>query len=211
MGKGAEAGPEAWKDRLGEYDAVVLAAGSGLLRNGMLGETDIAKLPVDLVRGRSVELCPPASSNGRLDATSLSREAVLCGKYAAPTAEAGVTLIGATHEFKEDLAAKEVATELRGRSYQLAPDAWDKGEVARVTSGYRVQSRRGNLGRMPILGILGGDDLHQNVWLFTGLSSRGLLYHGVYGDILSDAILEGNDGGMMRRCPHLNWWREYGV
>ena len=65
---------------------------------------------------------------------------------------------------------------------------------------------RGQHGRVPIIGRSCGD-LHDDAWLFTGLSSRGLIYHGIYGDILSGAVLEGNEESMLKKYPHLGWWK----
>jgi glycine/D-amino acid oxidase-like deaminating enzyme len=48
----------------------------------------------------------------------------------------------------------------------------------------------------------------QNVWIFTGLSSRGLLYHALYGDLLTDAILADSEQVLWTRSPDLKWWQK---
>jgi glycine/D-amino acid oxidase-like deaminating enzyme len=48
----------------------------------------------------------------------------------------------------------------------------------------------------------------QNVWIFTGLSSRGLLYHALYGDLLTDAILTNNEQVLWAKSPDLKWWKK---
>jgi glycine/D-amino acid oxidase-like deaminating enzyme len=176
------------------HDVVVWAGGAGMLQDGTFDQT---KLPVDMVRGQSLELKPSA------DAKDIAREAALCGKYTSPLLDNRM-LVGATHEFAEEaLSQDELYQELKDRSYDLSPNLWDYSTVDRVTCGYRVQSQRGALGRLPIVGHLTG-----NQWVFTGLSSRGLLYHGVYGGKLAEMILSGDQGeSIVTENPHLNWWK----
>ena len=188
-----------WKSRLSEFDTVVFAAGSGLFHDKIL-RNDAHEFPAEMVRGQSIEM-----HTNELEGTR--NEAVLCGKYVAPMVAQDQILIGATHEYKtEALSEDEVWNELKNRSYELAPNLWDHGTVARITSGYRVQSKRGKYGRMPIIGRSSGD-IHDNSWLFTGLSSRGLIYHGVFGDILSSAIIENDELSMLEEYPDLHWWK----
>jgi hypothetical protein len=40
------------------------------------------------------------------------------------------------------------------------------------------------------------------------LSSRGLLYHALYGDILTDALLAGSEAPMLSRGKELTWWKK---
>ena len=190
-----------WKSRLSEFDTVVFAAGSGLFHDGVLCE-DAEDFPAEMVRGQSIEM-----NVNKMDGNK-PNEAVLCGKYVAPMLEKDKILIGATHEYKsEALSETEVWDELKKRSYELSPDLWDQGAVSRITSGYRVQSKRGKHGRMPIIGRSCGD-IHNNSWLFTGLSSRGLIYHGIFGDILSSMIIDNNEEAMLEQHPDLNWWKK---
>jgi len=156
--------------------------------------------PVQLVRGQSLELRAAQSQNS----------ALLCGKYVSPLPDPNLALVGATHEFKEEkLTNDQVFAELKERTVGFASLLWDSPnvEVQRVTSGVRVQSERGKNGRMPIIGRL-PSDIHPNAWVFTGLSSRGLLYHALYGDILTDAILQNSEESMLKRCQDLLWWRK---
>ena len=189
-----------WKQRLQEFDTVVLAAGSGLFHDSLLSKHDF---PVDLIRGQSIEMSVNEDKH-------YVDEALLCGKYISPLVEPNRVLIGATHEWKSiPLNKSEVIHDLKERSYQLAPGVWDHGKIDKITSGYRVQSRRGTFGRSPIIGKLANDAtnrVHSNAWIFTGLSSRGLLHHGLYGDILTDAIL-GRQNETMWNEYNLDWWR----
>jgi glycine/D-amino acid oxidase-like deaminating enzyme len=190
---------EAWKDRLEKYDAVVLAAGAGLFQSGLLSPGDF---PVQLVRGQSLEL------RRRSDA---EQPAILCGKYLSPVPNnSSLTLVGATHEFAATpLTKDEVISEMKRRTADFAPDLWaDDVEVERLTVGTRVQSERSSLGRLPLIGRLPNCDIHSNAWLFTGLSSRGLLYHGLYGDMLTDEIRAGNEDAELSRDSCLTWWKK---
>mmetsp|Transcript_19356 Transcript_19356/g.27218 ORF Transcript_19356/g.27218 Transcript_19356/m.27218 type:complete len:278 (+) Transcript_19356:1-834(+) len=194
-----------WKDILKDFDAVLFAAGSGLFHDQILEEATAQKFPAQLVRGQSIQMSlKPELSNL---SSSYPSEAVLCGKYITPLVEDNRMLIGATHEFKKDrLDHKHVIEELRKRSYNLSPILWDNGEVEEITEGYRVQSNRGKHGRLPIIGQ-SPSNLHNNSWIFTGLSSRGLIYHGIFGDILSEAILSRNEDYIFSKYPNLSWWK----
>jgi glycine/D-amino acid oxidase-like deaminating enzyme len=48
---------------------------------------------------------------------------------------------------------------------------------------------------------------HDRAWIFTGLSSRGLLYHELFGKMLSEMIMgngsPGNDLGDV-----IKWWQK---
>jgi len=173
------------------FDALVLCAGSGLFHDSIVDK----KFPIQLVRGQSVEIS--------LDKLN-HRNAMLSGKYISPLLEPTRVLIGATHEFKEKaLEPDEVVEELRSRSDQFASDIWEDGTIDKITCGFRVQSNRGQFGRIPIVGQI-DSTLHKNTWIYTGLSSRGLLHHGIFGEILASKML-----GLESEHDHpdLGWWR----
>lgn len=179
------------REQLVGFDAVVLCAGSGMFHNSIIQD----KMPIQLVRGQSIEMTLKS-----VDCNS----AMLCGKYISPLLEKDRILIGATHEFKDvALSPVEVESELRDRSEAFASYLWEDGVVDRITSGVRVQSNRGQHGRVPILGRL-DSPIHDNSWIFTGLSSRGLLHHGLYGEILACQIL-----GLESEQHHdgTDWWQ----
>ena len=182
-----------WKQKLASFDTVVFSAGSGLFSNLV----PVEELPVSLVRGQSIVL--------KLDGVSLD-QAILGGKYISPLPEKDRVLIGATQEFDKIPWDKEkVKKELKERSYQFTSTLWDNGSIDRITSGVRVQSDRGKRGRMPIIGKY-ETQAHDNAWIFTGLSSRGLLYHGVFGDLLTDMMLMPTTVGLEE--PELDWWNK---
>ena len=200
-------------DDSSSFDTVVYAAGSGLFEqsSGLVSSDD---LPIQLVRGQSLELnhnAPPLP-------------ALLCGKYVSPLPTAGRVLVGATHEFGGvhnnnnntpwDLCS--VRHELQTRTEAWTPPwLWQNSSLHRVTSGTRVQSARGKCGRLPIMGRWwrrqqrsSSSSSQNNIWILTGLSSRGLLYHGLCGDILTDAILEDDEESMYARFEGWDWWKK---
>lgn len=184
-----------WKERLASFDTVVLCAGSGLFQNSIVKN----ELPMQVVRGQSIEL-----SLGE----RTFENALLCGKYATPLPESNRVLIGATQEFKgEPLDADEVASELKKKTNSFASHLWEDSNVDKITTGFRVQSNRGKNGRMPILGRL-ETPIHDDAWIFTGLSSRGLLYHGIFGDVLSNMILNIDGENEMVDPQDLQWWKK---
>lgn len=198
-----------WKERLGEYDMVVLAAGAGMFqKNGILFHQN--PFPIELVQGQSIELDVPPNDD---DDDSVA-EAVLCGKYITPTLTPDCVLVGATHEYGDTLMSKEdVWQELRSRSNDLSPNLWNRGTVKRITCGTRVQSHRTKHGRLPIVGkvpeVGGGQKIHDNAWIYTGLSSRGLLYHGLFGELLANAMWLNDEESMssIHAKDMINWWK----
>ena len=193
--------PASWKERLAEFDMVILSAGAGLFQDGIY-QQGVEAFPAEIVRGQSVELKVDC------DSSDFVNEAFLCGKYVVPLPGEDRVLVGSTHEYAEEaLEADTVVEFLRNTSTNLSPLAWTHGQVETVTSGMRLQSHRGPNGRLPIIGRPNSHDLHPNMWLFTGLSGRGLIYHGIYGDILTDAIIRGDEEDMARLYPDTMWWK----
>ena len=193
------------------FDATIYCAGAGMFsRNADNGSTLIIgheegqpcnmtrKLPVQLVRGQSLELHAPSQTDESINIP----HALLCGKYVSPLPLQSRILVGATHEYQmKPLSQEEVVAELKERTALFFP--WNASVlVDRVTQGVRVQSARGQTGRRPIVG-----QLSETEWIFTGLSSRGLLYHGIYGKLLADAILADDEQVLMEHCPDIFWWR----
>jgi glycine/D-amino acid oxidase-like deaminating enzyme len=139
-------------------------------------------------------------------------------------------VIGATHEYQSiPLSANEVQEELKSRTYQMAKQLWDIGSIDKITCGVRVQSSRGKYGCMPIVGRINTTTIssttsssssacsatsattgisHHNTWIFTGLSSRGLIYHGLFGSWLATAILHNDETKIRDKFPEFDWWRE---
>lgn len=196
-----------------ENDTVVYCGGAGMFsserRNGTISlsgdEFGTVLFPAQLVRGQSLEL--------RLE-QPLST-AFVCGKYVSPLlpspqGDPCSVVVGATHEFQaEPLSIDKVVEEMQKRTSDFCGADWIRNaEIKRSTMGYRVQSNRGMYGRRPIVGRLDGTDGKKASWIFSGLGSRGLLYHGLYGDMLSDAILLDNEEVLTEFCPDFLWWKK---
>lgn len=133
-----------FNQQLAQYDAVILSAGAGIIYDQLISKGD--ELPVQLVRGQSIEMIMP-----KVEEYPVSNEAFLCGKYISPLPQSNTQqnrfVIGATHEFKADeLSPFEVMDELKSRTYPLARRLWDHGDVDRLTTGVRMQSNRGSFG-----------------------------------------------------------------
>jgi glycine/D-amino acid oxidase-like deaminating enzyme len=219
-----------WKTRLQDFDAVVLAAGSGLFSGSNSSSSSLLSsddFPLQLVRGQSVEIRVPDDLTN--DNHGPPSQALLCGKYVSPLpGDPNLYLVGATHEFREQaLSPTQVAEELQDLTEAFSSQLWKNATVERWTIGYRVQSERNQYGRRPMIGRLPTSTandtdtdtasdkplpknpmIHPNTWFFTGLSSRGLLFHALYGDILTDALLAGSGAPMLSRDKDLTWWRK---
>ena len=198
----------------------VYCAGAALWQDGLL--EDAASLPAQLVRGQSLEMTlPDTDDTGPI-------VPVLFGKYVSPIPDSNNkrVLLGATYEYKEELFTPQgVVDYLRDQSMEAVPYLWrhvdsdeandetsdsnmslseaSVGTIDRITSGMRVQTNRTRLGRQPLVG-----KLNDSSWIFTGLSSRGLLHHSVYGDILAEYMLRDDEEAMMQAYPHMRWWKK---
>jgi len=219
----ATSSPDFWQQQLHKFDTIVYAAGSGMfleenLETGVVSTTPSSsmfslQLPISLVRGQSIELDLLSSSVEHVQNQCVNTPAILCGKYLSPLPQNGRVLLGATHEHKlMPLSQELVKIEIQKRTAQFLPmELWDRGHIHQFTSGWRVQSNRGAHGRLPIIGKLSPVEHavpgHDDAWIFTGLSSRGLLYHGLFGKILSHAILSGSEENMKSHFPEVCWWR----
>jgi len=180
-------------------DAIVYAGGGDMFLENILSRH---AFPIELVRGQSIILDESLSSLPH-------RDALLCGKYLSPTAIPGRIVIGATHEYKEvPLSRDEVVAELQSRSAAFLPkDLFDNNSTAAatlvdVTSGWRVQSQRGARGRVPMVGTLHDE---QKEWIFTGLSSRGLLHHAICAEFLATALCDKDESILAKH--QLLWWK----
>jgi glycine/D-amino acid oxidase-like deaminating enzyme len=202
-----------------DHDVVILAAGAGIMHDKMLPDGDDDNvLPIQLVRGQAIVMDLPRENDA-----ALCNEALLCGKYVSPLPSnksendentesiARQFVIGATHEFQSiKLDQSQVIEELRKRTYSFVPLLWDRGVVKRITAGVRMQSNRGKYGRMPIIGRLESSRENDqfDTWIFAGLSSRGLIYHGMFGRWLADAVLRNDETLLRQHFEEFDWWKQ---
>jgi hypothetical protein len=195
------------------------------------GTNSKVQLPVQLVRGQSMEVqlerpLQHALLCGKY-VSPLPQHNNHDNKHCA--------LIGATHEFsKVPLTFDEVKQDLQSRTSDFVPFQYNNNHdenttittsnhvirIDRITCGYRVQSTRGVYGRRPIIGQLYSktatslslDSSNKNHistgWVFTGLSSRGLLYHALYGQMLAHAIIQNDESILLKYCSDILWWKK---
>lgn len=98
--------------------------------------------------------------------------------YIALTEDPHICQIGSTYEHTKDPNPTKVA-ELVDKVSLFYPEAKNL-EVLKVRSGVRIAPREGHL---PVL-----EQVSKNTWVFTGLGSRGLLYHALFGQELVRAL-----------------------
>lgn len=125
---------------------------------------DFADLPLSRVRGQLLAL-----SGAPLPSCPTSSQI-----YAIPFK--GELILGATYERGEKLDAKQ---ELLPKLETLLPD-FQLEKVLQVKEGYRASLP----GRMPLVKAI-----NDKTWIFTGLGSKGLLYHAYFAKQLADSIL----------------------
>jgi glycine/D-amino acid oxidase-like deaminating enzyme len=77
---------------------------------------------------------------------------------------------------------------LEDRLVKLYPHLQETYQAYRVSSGIRLVTERTNLGRLPIVG-----KLSDRVWVLTGLGSRGLVYHALMAQYLTNAIINNDE------------------
>jgi glycine/D-amino acid oxidase-like deaminating enzyme len=99
--------------------------------------------------------------------------------YIALTEDPHICQIGSTYEHTEEPDPKKV-TELVEKVSLFYPEAKNL-EVLKVRSGVRIAPRDGHL---PIIA-----QVSKNTWIFTGLGSRGLLYHALFGRELIHSLI----------------------
>lgn len=151
---------------LKDFDQVVIAAGFGCLNF-----PECQKLPLSITKGQAL-LCKwkkplPCSVSGK--------------GHISLTNEQGLCLIGSTYErgyiSKEADLSKAIVLKEQVGVFCPSAREW---EVVKCLSGLRI-ARKG--GYLPLL-----ERLNQKTWVFTGLGSRGLIYHALYGKQLASQI-----------------------
>lgn len=105
--------------------------------------------------------------------------AFLGSGHISPTEDPDYCLVGSTYEHTEE-PSLEKAMGLLEKVSAFYPDA-KNFEVVEVRSGIRSAPK---IGVMPILKKWGA-----KTWVFTGLGSRGLLYHALYAKELVEQLL----------------------
>ncbi|NDD58549.1 MAG: FAD-binding oxidoreductase [Chlamydiae bacterium] len=160
-----------------QYDAIIIAAGEGVFH---FQETK--SFPLGQVRGQSLKcLWPP-------DVSPLERSLVGKG-YAAVYSDKNKVCFGATFERGVETKDPDFATAmalLAPKMNALLPSIPLVPIEARA--GIRV-STRGHY--LPLVG-----KVKEKLFLFSGLGSRGLLYHAFFGKMLANLVVHGDDSAI---------------
>ncbi|MCB1066891.1 MAG: FAD-dependent oxidoreductase [Simkania sp.] len=152
------------------FDQIVIAAGSGIRKM-----KECESLNVKLNKGQLLVCTKPSYFNPGFS---------LVGKgYLALSEDENRCYLGSTyeHEFITEQPCIGHATEMIfSRIGQFLP-SYGAFEVTECLSGMRVVNRKTY---HPIVG-----KLREGVWVLTAMGSRGLLYHGLMGKMLAQAIV----------------------
>mmetsp|Transcript_22562 Transcript_22562/g.50807 ORF Transcript_22562/g.50807 Transcript_22562/m.50807 type:complete len:277 (-) Transcript_22562:82-912(-) len=176
-------------------DAVVVCLGYG---SSLIPE--LRSLAIKCVAGQSIDFV--RRSDGPVNDLSCS---LLAGKYIAPLRDGGRLRLhcGATQEHGniEDLvrreadmerAKQELMPELTALYPELSTDSW---VPTNPRYGIRALANRENEGRLPLCGLLTpSTSSNSDVWVFTGLGSRGLIHHALLGELMAKAVIYQDPG-----------------
>ncbi|CAJ2637523.1 unnamed protein product [Trifolium pratense] len=178
----------------GEYDAVIICLGAKV---NMLPEIS-GRLPLRTCRGVIVHLEPP-------DDTRCYPEdgpSILSDAWIAVESSRSLN-VGSTWEWKSINSSPNVSIEEASKAlHELLPKASTIYPGIRdwvftgARAGLRAMPPLTPLGSLPLLGCINdfiGRNRSCKYWLFGGLGSRGLLYHGWLGNLMAHAVLSCNE------------------
>lgn len=151
-------------DTLDEFDCVVLALGGGFKEQNF-------DLPIQFVKGQALIV----------ESDQTWERSVIGNGHISPTSD-GNYQIGSTyeHHYRGDEPDLEVAKNyLKPRVETFLPPL-DTFRILKCISGIRV-ARKGSY--LPIV-----EQVNDRLFVFTGLGSRGLLYHAFYGLHLANMV-----------------------
>ncbi len=180
-----------------DFDAVIVANGAGI-RNlpGLTG------FPVTPCRGQNVRYAPMN------DKAMQPAFPIISGKYIIPDVfgEGRGLLGGATFEYLDKSKSpvedfirshvtdvRQAAGELDSHLKAMVPSLEYFWKPESAMSGIRALPPRSKLGTVPIAGRLQGVPGGKDVWVLTGLGSRGVLYHAYLGRCVAHAVVAGNE------------------
>nr|GMD19429.1 uncharacterized protein LOC109160310 [Ipomoea batatas] len=182
--------------RFWEYDAVIICLGA---RAAFLPELS-GRLPLRTCRGVIARL--KIDDHVREDYPDHS-PSILADAWLAIQGPRDLH-VGATWEWKSRnysrAVSEEEATKALEELVQKASTVYPgikNWSVRGLSAGLRAMPPLTPQGSLPLLGCvdeLVGCKEAGKLWLFTGLGSRGLLYHGWLGKVIAQAVLSGNEG-----------------
>jgi glycine/D-amino acid oxidase-like deaminating enzyme len=197
-----------------EFDDVCLCCGAAVA-----AIVPYEQIPIQLQGGHVLELKPPES--GGLEVGLLGTT------YVAPLGSARV-MVGPTKEYDATPAdarragivdrtsarvkAAESALRVLGAEAYPPCGSWD---VINIKYGVRANPPRTSTGRLPLAGRIhthrdstaiystAESNSPSAVWFAAGLGARGLVYHGLLGQWLAEAILEDDVERIPIECRHV--------
>ncbi len=161
--------------QLREFDQVVIAAGAGVWQL-----EECQELPLSAIKGQVLECAVPETL------TPFSQSCI-CKGYLAVSDRERICYIGSTYErqdLSEEAHPERVKRELFPKIALFFPEV-DQLEVIGCKAAIRV-GKKGHYA--PVV-----KRVRPGIWVFTGLGSRGLLYHGYCGNFLARAILSNEE------------------
>jgi glycine/D-amino acid oxidase-like deaminating enzyme len=204
------------------HDVTIIAGGFASL---LFLQDLSSELSIGFVKGRNLHYCGEQSSAG----SSVLPHSILSGEYIVSRSTCvndkhpGYEIIvGASHEHMHvptdtnsiekmlfansrltDSTSIESAKELlHGK---LSPLVSFLPKANFVSKGVRLVTKRTNLGRLPIVDRLNHNDSSNNLWILTGLGSRGLVYHALMAKYLKEGIIHNDENlipSVLRLKPH---------
>lgn len=178
------------------YDVVIIAAGIGL--QYLWGNNPRYQFFLKYIKGQTF-MYDQTTDENKIE------NPLLCGEYIIPrkidNENKFKLTCGATREHMkitgeeifEALTEKPIVNdafiEMQNSIFRLSSNVVNK-EVECHASGYRVVTERTIVGKLP---IVGKHPELPNVWAFSGLGSRGILYHTLMAEYLSNAIINNNE------------------
>ena len=103
---------------------------------------------------------------------------LLSNAHITPTEDPELCLIGSTYEHTEKPDPKK-ALELLQKAALFYPPAKDF-KIVEIRSGVRLSPR---VGYKPIV-----EKINPKTWVFTGLGSRGLIYHALFAKMIAISL-----------------------
>ncbi|KAF5182539.1 Fad-dependent oxidoreductase family protein [Thalictrum thalictroides] len=191
----------------GEYDAAIICLGA---KSDMLPDLS-GRLPLRPCRGVVAHL---QLSEDIRDEYGTQSPSILSDAWLAAQGTRNMVM-GSTWEWRSrDYSSNVSAEEASKALEELLPKAagvfpsiknW---KFTRARAGLRAMPPLTPLGSIPLLGSV-DDAVNGNhickYWVFTGLGSRGLLYHGWLGKLMAEAVISCNEDVLP---PELTSWRK---
>lgn len=156
-------------EELKDFDAIVAATGAGSKHI-----CELSHLKINTVKGQLLELEWPANMPPL--PFSLNSQAYLLSHFEHPSCYAGSTFERNALSIEPDIeiAKQEIFPKLAAMIPQL-----QYAKVIGCQSAFRVSTPT----RLPI-----AEKIKERLWIFTGMGSKGLLYHALYAEKLAAQI-----------------------